>query len=238
MSFFFGGKSSSTSTSKTGKEASKERVKQWNRTLQHKVRELDKQILEIQRAEAKAQISAKKAVKDGQLASAQILAREIVRSRNETMKLQIAKSNMNSIIMNLSSQETMSRLISGMKGATTILAQMNQLMHIEQLRDTVRDMSKEMAKADLISEAVDEGFESVFTEVESEDAVQNVLAEILASPKQQSRVVVPSEQPSAAQRTADVKVPAPEAEEQDEPDVEIDLSQMQARFAALRASAT
>jgi charged multivesicular body protein 3 len=237
MSFLFGGGKSS---SKNEKESAKERVKQWNRTLQHKIRELDRQILEIQRAESKAQISAKKAAKDGQLASAQILAREIVRSRNAVLKLNIAKSNISSIMMTLSSQETMSRLMSGMKGASTILAQMNQLMHIEQLRDTVRDMSKEMAKADLISEVVDEGFESIFTEQEAEEDVQNILDEILAVPKQQARAEKPSGTPLSEQRAAELKEPESKAavDAPDEPDVEIDLSQMQARFAALRASAT
>jgi charged multivesicular body protein 3 len=236
MSFLFGGKSSS----KNEKESAKERVKQWNRTLQHKIRDLDRQILDIQRAESRAKISAKKAVKDGQLASAQILAREIVRSRNDVLKLKVAQSNMSSIMSTLSSQETMSRLVSGMKGASTIMAQMNQLMRIDQIRDTVRDMSKEMAKADLISEVVEEGFESIFSEQDEELDVQSVLDEILAVPNQQARAEKPSGQPVSEQRPAALKEPdsKPAAEAPDEPDVEIDLSQMQARFAALRASAT
>ena len=140
----------------------------------------------------------------------------------------------------LSSQETMSRLVSGLKGASSILAQMNQLMHIEQLRDTVRDMSKEMAKSDLISEVVDEGLESVFTEDGAEQDVQNVLDEILAGPNQKSRAEKPSAQPLSEPMAANLNAQESKAavEEQDEPDVEIDLSQMQARFAALQASAT
>jgi charged multivesicular body protein 3 len=237
MSFLFSGKSRSGSN-----EVSREKVREWNRALQHQIRDLDKQIADIQRSEAKARITCKKAVKDGQLAGARILAREIVSSRKSVLKLHTAKANLNSIMSSLSSQVAMSRVISSLDGATSILEKMNELMKIDQVRDTVRDLSKELQKADLISETIDEGLESAFEEEAPEGEVQDVLNEILGPAK--NVVGLPDAQTHAAAADSEapsVSIPSSgtnAAEDEDDDDVVIDREQMQARFAALRASAT
>ena len=220
--------------------ASKEKVREWNRKLQHKVRELEKQISDIQRAEAKAKISCKQAVKDGQMAGANQIAKEIARSRKSIANLTLAKANISSIMSNLSSQVAMSRVVGGIQATSAIMEKMNELMKIDQLRDTVRELSREMEKADLISEAVDEGLDTAFSDEAADSDVQAVMTEILGASKIRSNdtSIQESTNPKSLMPTISDSVIEPESNGEVEDDVVIDRSQMQARFAALRASAS
>ena len=137
MSFLFSNKS----TSKNGSnEVSKEKIREWNRGLQHKVRELERQILELQRSEAKAKISCKKAVKDGQLVGAKILARDMVGFRKSILMLHTAKANLNSIMSSLTSQVAVSRVVNTLEGTTAILGKMNELIRIK-YSDTIHSLN-------------------------------------------------------------------------------------------------
>ena len=243
MSFIFGGKAVDP------KVAAQERSKQWQGTLRKKIRDIERTISNIERAEAKAKIDAKKAAKDGQLAGAAILAKEIVRSRHTKERLLLAKSNLDSLILTIKNQEGMLRVTNSMRDASSVMKLMNTLMKVSEVRDVVQEMSKEMVKADFIADMVDDAFESLEPddiEAESDDEVQKVLAELTgavakagksvssesASTAGKSSGILPAT-PASTPSVAPVAMPAAPDEE---PEVEIDMAQVQARMAALRAA--
>ena len=70
MSFLFG-----------SRETPADRIKKYNRQIKRSVRELDRERTALQRQEKKLMNDIKKAARDGQMDSAKIMAKDLVRTR-------------------------------------------------------------------------------------------------------------------------------------------------------------
>mmetsp|Transcript_18394 Transcript_18394/g.28691 ORF Transcript_18394/g.28691 Transcript_18394/m.28691 type:complete len:225 (+) Transcript_18394:89-763(+) len=211
----------------------KEQVKAWRLSIKSEMRKLDRQIMTIEREEKKIKTEAKKAAKDNQLGAAQILAKEIVRSRKAKERILCTKANMNSIDMQLGNQMATVRLAGAVEKSTEFMTQMNSLVKIPEIAETMRSMAQEMQKAEIIDEMMQDTFEDLEPEnmeEESELEIQKVLEEVTGGQLAEMNTA-PTALPT---RPAAAEEPA--AAEADADDGEVDLSEMQARIAALKAA--
>lgn len=78
-----------------------EHVKKWKRELKHEERNLERTIREIDLQEQKTKREIKLLAKKGDLASAKILAKELLRSRKAKERLYKSKAELNSVSMQL-----------------------------------------------------------------------------------------------------------------------------------------
>lgn len=148
-------------------------------------RQLDREIRQIDGATAKAKAEVKRLAKKGDVKSAKILAREVVRSQKQKNRISTSKARMNSINMQLQHQLAMFKVTGSMQKSTEIMKLSNQLVKLPQVSKVMREMSAEMMKAGIMEEMMDDTLDSGILgededelEEEAEGEVDKVLFEL------------------------------------------------------------
>lgn len=103
-----------------------EQAKEWKRKIQHESRSLDRDIAKIKQAEQKALIECKKLAKQGQVNAAKILAREVANARAQQERLHLAKTQLNSVSMQLQTSVATMKMGACMKSSAEIMGTMNR----------------------------------------------------------------------------------------------------------------
>lgn len=108
------------------KQEPAELAKEWKRKLAKEMRSIDRDINGIKRQEERAIKECKKLAKSNQIASARILAKEIVHTRKTVERMYTAKAQLNSVSCNLQTSVAMIKMQGCMQKSTEIMAAMNQ----------------------------------------------------------------------------------------------------------------
>ncbi|ESL09389.1 SNF7-like protein [Trypanosoma rangeli SC58] len=205
-----------------------EQAKLWRRNLNSEMRKIDTQIRKIQREEMKVKQEAKAAARKGDPVAVRILAKEIIRSRHAVKRLYVARTQMNSVSMQLQQQASRIKLAGSIKKSTAIMAEMNRLVHVQEVQATMREMSREMMKAGLIEEAINDTVDNAIDEDisndELDDEVNKVVEEVMQDKMQGTTV-------------AQVRLPQTQQVTAEENAVDGDEDELLEKFNALRGSA-
>jgi len=189
----------------------KEQVRKWKQQLRAEQRVVDRQIRGIQREELKVKQSVKASVKRGDLSNAKMLAKELVRSRKATNRMHASKATMNSVVMQMENQLAQVKMTGHMQKSAQVMAQMNKLIKVTDIQQTMQEMQKEMMTAGVIEEMVDDAMEALDDE-DAEDAadeeVQKVLEELNVE-------TMAGAQKAPTQQVAQAEVAADEEDEED-----------------------
>jgi len=203
-----------------------ELCKEWRRNLASEGRKIDMQVRKIQREEQKAVKSAKTAAKTGDMVVVRMLSKEILHSRKAVKRLITAKTQMNSIGMQLQQQASTLKLAGTMQKSTQIMGQMNSLMKISEIQGTMQAMSREMAKAGFLEENINETLDSALdgdiSDTELDTEVGKVVEEVLHDKMQGAHV--------GAGRIPQAQAQAEPEEEEEDPDD----AELMAKFAKLK----
>ncbi|KAJ3219314.1 Charged multivesicular body protein 3 [Dinochytrium kinnereticum] len=158
-----------------------QKVKKWRQSIRTQERELDKQLRGIESEEIKVKRNIKQAAKRNDVASAKLLAKEIVRSRKAKDRLHTSKAQLNSLVMQLQQQLAAAKMTGSLKKSTEVMKLVNGLVKLPEIHQTMQEMSMEMMKAGIISEMMDDAIESLDEEGLEEEAdaeVDKVLGEL------------------------------------------------------------
>ncbi|CBH18004.1 SNF7-like protein, putative [Trypanosoma brucei gambiense DAL972] len=179
-----------------------EKAKEWRRQLNSEMRKLDLQIRKIQREEMKVKQTARQAAKKGDTVVLRMLAKEIIHSRKAVRRLHTARTQMNSISMQLQQQVSQIKLAGRIEASAVVMTQMNQLMHIREVRESIQSLGREMTKAGLIEEMMNDTIDDVLdgdiSDTELEDEVEKVVVEVTQG-KMEGTVVGTSRLPEVQQ---------------------------------------
>jgi len=155
--------------------------------------------------------SVKASVKRGDLSNAKMLAKELVRSRKATNRMHASKATMNSVVMQMENQLAQVKMTGHMQKSAQVMAQMNKLIKVTDIQQTMQEMQKEMMTAGVIEEMVDDAMEALDDE-DAEDAadeeVQKVLEELNVE-------TMAGAQKAPTQQVAQAEVAADEEDEED-----------------------
>lgn len=168
---FFGGK----------KPDPKEQVKEWKASLRKELRGLDRQVLNIEREEMKIKLSVREAAKKNQIDVCKVLAKSLVQSRKAKNRIHTSKAQINSVMMNMQNQQSMSKVAGAMQKSSEVMKSMMALVRLPEMAETMRELAQEMTKAGLMEEIMDdtfEGMEDEDLEEEAEAEVSEVLFEL------------------------------------------------------------
>ena len=155
-----------------------------------------------------------------------IFARELIRVRKQSGRLQTSKAQLNSVQMQVNEAFSVRKIEGSIKASTGIMKDVNSLVRLPELTGTMRELSSELMKAGIIEEMVDDTLmdtEGLEEDEEAEEEVDKVLSDILKDRLPTSRAKG-EELPSVAQ---------PEEEEEDD-QAEM-LAQMRGRLEALKS---
>ncbi|KZT12465.1 vacuolar sorting protein VPS24 [Laetiporus sulphureus 93-53] len=151
-----------------------ERVRQWQTKLRQEQRVLDREIRQLDIATNKARQTVKQLATKGDVKSARILAKEVVRSTRQKDRLSVSKARLGSIGHQLSQQMAMIKVTGSLQKSTEIMKLSNALVRLPQISQAMREMSMEMTKAGIMEEMLDDTLEMDDEEEIEEEADEEV----------------------------------------------------------------
>jgi len=157
-----------------------EQLRQSKRQINRGIREIDRERVKIQSQEKKIIAEIKKLAKQGQLPSAKVLAKDLVRMRNQVTKMYAMRSQLQSVEMQLQTMKSTAVLGTSLEGVTRAMVAMNKTINLPALNATMREFLQENQRMDLTQEMMGDAMDMVGDDVtsESDDVVNQVLSEI------------------------------------------------------------
>jgi charged multivesicular body protein 3 len=141
-----------------------EKVREWQLKLRKESRNLDRELRQLDAATKQARAQVKQHASRGDVKSARILAREVVRSDKQKDRLSVSKARLGSIGNQLTQQMgglsfcapgrclmcyanvAMIKVTGSLQKSTEIMKLSNSLIKLPQISQTMREMSMEMTK--------------------------------------------------------------------------------------------
>ncbi|KAI5964632.1 VPS24 [Candida pseudojiufengensis] len=139
---------------------------QINQLLRKNKRELDRSITQLQPLKKKTEGLIRKSAKEKDYKSAKLYAKELININRQYNKLYTSRTRIDSITMSINEQYSMNKLTKSIHASTSIMKDVNQLIHIGAVSQTMQELSKELTKAGVINEMMDD---MVDLEIEDED---------------------------------------------------------------------
>ncbi|KAF9006957.1 vacuolar sorting protein VPS24 [Cyathus striatus] len=155
-----------------------EKIRAWQSKLRAETRILDREMRQLDVATSKARQSVKQLATKGDVKSARILAREVVRSNKQKDRLSVSKARLGSIGTQLQHQMGINWVL---QKSTEIMKLSNSLIKLPQISQTMREMSMEMTKAGIMEEMLEDTLdmeEDEEIEEEADAEVDKVLFEL------------------------------------------------------------
>ncbi|KAM7190510.1 Snf7 domain containing protein [Rhypophila sp. PSN 637] len=162
-------------------------------------------------------------------------ARELIKQRKHSARLVTAKAQLNSVSMQVNEAFALRKIEGSIRASVGIMKDVNTLIRLPELGQTMQELSVELMKAGVIEEMVGEtlplGEDAMFEdeETEAEGEVEKVLGEILKGRMEKTGEMpsVPLPQPPVPGKVAE--------EDEDEEATEAMMDQMRNRLEALRS---
>ncbi|KER20957.1 hypothetical protein T265_10615 [Opisthorchis viverrini] len=220
------------------KTTPRERLRNMVSVVRRQKYHIQRDITGLQAQNKRVEADIKKRAKAGNLDEAKILARELVNSRKAVSRLYSANANLDCIISELNCQAATTKMAGCLKSSTAVMKSMSALFKLPELQKTMRDLSKEMTKMGLIDEMIQDTMESTMGDADDmEEAtaaeVEKIIFEItsgeVVKPPGIGLVSVPTDMPIAGGSQSPSELAGSVLEDDEE-----EMSEMQARLAALR----
>lgn len=160
-----------------------ERLRKNQRALEKTQRELARETTKLQAQEKKLMAEIKKSAKLGQIASAKIQAKDLVRTKNYIIKFNLMKAQLQAILLRIQSVRSNTQMATSMRDATRLLLGMNRLMNLPQLSRIAQEFAKENdmmdQKQEFMDDAIDDAMAMDEDELGEDDQVDEILTKVL-----------------------------------------------------------
>ncbi|XP_018454480.1 vacuolar protein sorting-associated protein 2 homolog 2-like [Raphanus sativus] len=164
------------------KTTPKDALRTSKREMSVATRGIEREISSLQMEEKRLVAEIKKTAKTGNEAATKILARQLVRLRQQITNLQGSRAQIRGVTTHTQALYASTSISSGMKGATKAMVAMNKQMAPTKQAKVIKDFQKQSAQLDMtiemMSEAIDETLDKDEAEEETEDLTNQVLDEI------------------------------------------------------------
>lgn len=194
------------------KKTPDEILRENKRALDRAIRELDREKNRMEEQEAKIIAEIKKNAKSNQMDAVKIMAKDLVRTKNQVKKFNLMKANLQAISLKTLTLKSQNSMAQAMRGVTQGLMRMNKQMNLPQISRIIQEFEKQTSmidmKEEMINDVMDDVFDEENDEEESDQIVSQVLDELGVQLNQQlsSLPTTQAGMAEAAKKTA--KVPA------------------------------
>ncbi|KAF9621627.1 hypothetical protein IFM89_024951 [Coptis chinensis] len=167
------------------KTSPKEALRSSKREMSVATRGIEREIasLQLELLEKKLVTEIKKAAKTGNEAATRILARQLVRLRQQITNLQGSRAQIRGVATHTQAMYASTAISTGMKGATKTMVAMNKQMAPAKQAKVIKEF-QESSQMDMtiemLSESIDETLDKDEAEEETEELTNQVLDEIRA----------------------------------------------------------
>lgn len=160
-----------------------ERLRKNQRALEKTQRELSREITKLQQQEKKLISDIKKSAKLGQISSAKIQAKDLIRTKSYVSKFTSMKTQLQAISLRIQSVRSNQQMAMSMRDATRVLGGMNRSMNLPQLSRIAQEFAKESdmmdQKQEFMDDAIDDAMAMDEDELDEEEQVDEILSKVL-----------------------------------------------------------
>ncbi|PIA36341.1 hypothetical protein AQUCO_03400320v1 [Aquilegia coerulea] len=164
------------------KPTAKEALRSSKREMTNATRGIEKEIGALQLEEKKLVAEIKRTAKTGNEAATKILARQLVRLRQQIANLQGSRAQMRGIATHTQAMYANTAVSTGMKGASKAMAAMNKQMAPAKQAKVIQEFQRQSAQMDMttemMSDAIDDALDNDEAEEETDELTNQVLDEI------------------------------------------------------------
>ncbi|KAH7347768.1 vacuolar protein-sorting-associated protein [Plectosphaerella cucumerina] len=211
-------------------------LRKCNALIRSNIRKLDRDIVSVKQVEAKTKslilAADRRAQRDPSRSKqaqkeARDFARELIRARKTSARLVTSKAQLNSVQMQVNEAFAVRKIEGSIRASVGIMKDVNSLIKLPELANTMQELSVELTKAGIIEEMVGESLpedmDMLEEDAEADGEVDKVLGEILKD-----------RMPKEKLPSAPINQEPKQAEEEEEEDAEAMMDQMRNRLEALR----
>ncbi|GEQ71088.1 hypothetical protein JCM33374_g4769 [Metschnikowia sp. JCM 33374] len=160
-----------------------ERLRKNQRALEKTQRELARETSKLQQQEKKLMSEIKKSAKQGQIASAKIQAKDLIRTKNYIVKFNSMKAQLQAISLRIQSVRSNTQMATSMRDATRLLSGMNRSMNLPQLSRIAQEFAKENdmmdQKQEFMDDAIDDAMEMDEDGLGEDEQADEILTKVL-----------------------------------------------------------
>lgn len=160
-----------------------EQLRKHQRQLERNGRELDREKGKLQQQEKKLIADIKKSAKEGQTKTANIQARDLIRTRKQAAKFEKMKTQIQAISLRLQTIRSSNEMTNSMANATRVLNGLNAgHLNIQQLTKISHDFQRNMDMMDQKQEMVDDVMDDMMEDEiddEDEEEIDLVVSQVL-----------------------------------------------------------
>ena len=188
------------------KKTPEETMKEYKRSLDKTVRDLEKERTKLLSQEKKLMSEMRKMAKNDQMDSVKIMAKDLVRTRKYASKFYRMKTQVQAVSLRLQTMTSTAQMSKAMAGVTRAMQSMNAQMNIPAMQAVMRDFERQNEmmgmKEEMMGDAIDEVMDDDgLEEDETEMEIAKVMDEVGLDFK--SKVgVTDSAMPAVAQSSA------------------------------------
>lgn len=157
----------------------KEVLRESKREMANATRGIEKEIGALQLEEKKLVAEIKKTAKTGNEAATKILARQLVRLRQQIANLQGSRAQMRGIATHTQALYAQSSISAGMKGASKAMEAMNKQMAPTKQAKIIQEFQKQSAQMDITTEMMADAIDDVLDNDEAEDETEDLTNQVL-----------------------------------------------------------
>lgn len=160
-----------------------ERLRKNQRALEKTQRELSREVTKLQQQEKKLISEIKKSAKLGQISSAKIQAKDLIRTKSYISKFNSMKAQLQAISLRIQSVRSNQQMAMSMRDATRLLGGMNRSMNLPQLSRIAQEFAKENdlmdQKQEFMDDAIDDAMAMDEDELGEEEQIDEILSKVL-----------------------------------------------------------
>ncbi|EGV63456.1 ESCRT-III subunit protein did4 [Yamadazyma tenuis] len=160
-----------------------ERLRKNQRALEKTQRELAREVAKLQQQEKKLIGDIKKSAKSGQISSAKVQAKDLVRTKGYITKFNSMKAQLQAISLRIQSVRSNQQMATSMRDATRVLSGMNRSMNLPQLSRIAQEFQRENdmmdQKQEFMDDAIDDAMAFDDDELGEEEQVDEILSQVL-----------------------------------------------------------
>jgi len=121
----------------------------------------------------------KKAAKANQQATAKVMVKDLVRSKNYVNRFIMMKTQLNAVGLKIQTMKSHEAMSSAMKGVTKCLVMMNKQVSMPELQKIMQDFVTENEKSELQQEIMDDTIDDAMAEEGSEEAENAIYNQVM-----------------------------------------------------------
>ncbi|KAJ6828823.1 vacuolar protein sorting-associated protein 2-like protein 3 isoform X1 [Iris pallida] len=142
-------------------------------------RGVEREIGRLQSEEKKLIAEIKRTAKSGNEAATKVLARQLVRLRQQITNLQANRAQMRGIATHTQAMYANTSVAAGMKGASKAMGAMNKQMDPAKQLKVMQEFQKQSAQMDITTEMMSDSIDDVLDDDEAEEETEDLTNQVL-----------------------------------------------------------